>query len=103
MGTEIQTHDLEEGGVRLKLTLVNSVGFGDQMDRSHSADSIIGYIDAQYELFLQEELKTIRNLTAFNDSRVHVCLYLLNPTGHCLKSLDLAVMRAIHQKVSMFS
>lgn len=101
VGTEVQQHDLEEGGVRLKLMIVNSRGFGDQLNRTHSPDSIVSYVDAQYERFLQEELKTSRNLLTFHDTRVHVCLYLLPPTGHTLKSVDLVTMRAIHQKVNL--
>ncbi len=99
VGTEMQTYDLEEGGVRLKLMLVNSTGFGDQIDRTHCADNIIQYIDQQYDRYLQEELKTTRNLSTIHDTRIHACLYLLAPTGHGLKSLDLVAMRAIHQKV----
>ena len=55
--TEVQTHDLKDGNVKLKLTIVSSVGFGDQLDRSNSADALVSYIDQQFEDFLQEELK----------------------------------------------
>ena len=47
--------------------------------------SIVDYIDSQFESRLQEELKIKRNLLAYDDSRVHVCLYFISPNGHGLK------------------
>jgi septin family protein len=99
VGCQVFTHDLEEGGVKLKLTIVHSTGFGDQLDRQQSPESLVGYIQTQFERYLQEELKTSRNLWRLHDSRIHACLYLLQPNGHSLKSLDLVTMRAIHDKV----
>ncbi len=49
---------------------------------------------------LQEELKIKRNLAVYHDSRVHVCLYFICPTGHGLKSIDLVCMKKLDQKVS---
>jgi septin family protein len=99
VGTEVQTYDLEDGGVKLKLTIVNSTGYGDQLNRAHSADKLVSYVEAQFEQYLQEELKTSRVLPVVHDTRIHACLYLLAPTGHSLKSVDLFTMKAIHQKV----
>ncbi|WP_419598383.1 hypothetical protein, partial [Thiolapillus sp.] len=43
---------------------------------------IVDYIDAQFDAFLQEELKIKRMLHSYHDSRVHACLYFIAPTGH---------------------
>lgn len=47
-----------------------------------SASPIVEYIDAQFEKYLQQELKIRRSLNAYNDTRVHVCLYFISPSGH---------------------
>jgi len=51
--------------------------------------------------WLQEELKIKRNLSAYHDSRVHVCLYFITPNGHGLKSIDLVCMKKLDQKVNI--
>lgn len=57
------------------------------------------YIDAQFENFLEEELKIKRSLYNYHDSRIHICLYFIAPTGHSLKSLDLVTMKKLDSKV----
>ena len=57
------------------------VGYGDQINKEDSFRSIVDYIDSQFEAWLQEELKIKRNLSAYHDSRVHVCLYFITPNG----------------------
>merc|ERR1712002_244971 len=95
------TYELKESNVRLKLTIVDTVGFGDQIDKTDSSKSIVDYIDAQFEAYLQEELRVKRSLHTYHDSRVHACLYFLAPTGHSLKSLDLVTMKALDSKVNI--
>ena len=63
------TYELEESGVKLKLTLCDTVGYGDQVNKEDSFKPIVDYIDSQYELYLQEELKIKRNLNSYHDSR----------------------------------
>lgn len=65
-----------------QLTLVDSVGYGDQINKEDSFKAIVDYIDAQFESYLQEELKIKRSLATFHDTRIHVCLYFICPTGH---------------------
>lgn len=60
---------------------------------------IVDYIDAQFENYLQEELKIRRSLFDYHDTRIHVCLYFITPTGHSLKSLDLVTMKKLDSKV----
>ncbi len=58
------------------------------------------FIDAQFEAYLQEELKIKRTLHSYHDTRIHACLYFIAPTGHSLKSLDLVTMKKLDSKVS---
>ncbi len=59
------------------------------------------YIDQQFEKYLQEELKMHRTQNSLNDTRVHVCLYLISPVGHGLRAIDLVTMKALDSKVNL--
>ncbi|XP_038628655.1 septin-8 isoform X4 [Tachyglossus aculeatus] len=96
-----RTYDLQESSVQLKLTIVDAVGFGDQINKDESYRPIVDYIDTQFENYLQEELKIRRALFNYHDTRIHVCLYFITPTGHSLKSLDLVTMKKLDSKVNI--
>ncbi|KAJ7405610.1 Septin-10 [Willisornis vidua] len=96
-----QTYELQESNVLLKLTIVNTMGFGDQMNKGDSYQPIVDYIDAQFEAYLQEELKITRSLFSYHATRIHVCLYFISPTGRSLKTLDLLTMRSLDSKVNI--
>ncbi|KAM8802739.1 LOW QUALITY PROTEIN: septin-10-like [Rhynchonycteris naso] len=96
-----QTYELQESNVRLKLTIVSTVGFADQINNEESYQPIIDYLDAQFEAYLQEELKIHRSLFNYHDSRIHACLYFISQTGHLLKTLDLLTMKSLHSKVNI--
>ncbi|CAG5133475.1 unnamed protein product [Candidula unifasciata] len=95
------TYELREKNVLLKLTLVDSVGFGDQINKDDSWKPIVDYIDAQFDAYLHEELKIKRMLHTYHDTRVHACLYFIAPTGHSLKALDLMTMKQMDTKVNI--
>ncbi|XP_034240518.1 septin-2-like isoform X1 [Thrips palmi] len=95
------TYELQESNVRLKLTIVDTVGYGDQINKEDSFKAVVDYIDAQFESYLQEELKIKRSLATFHDTRIHVCLYFICPTGHGLKSIDLMCMKKLDTKVNI--
>merc|ERR1711981_742742 len=95
------TYELEESNVKLKLTLCDTVGFGDQVNKEDSFGPVVDYVDNQFEAYLQEELKIKRNLGGFHDSRVHACLYFITPNGHGLKSIDLVCMKKLDTKVNI--
>merc|ERR1719270_2332626 len=95
------TYELEESDVKLKLTLCDTVGYGDQVNKEDSFGPIVDHVDNQFEAYLQEELKIKRNLSNFHDSRVHACLYFITPNGHGLKSIDLVCMKKLDAKVNI--
>ena len=47
--------EIEERGVKLRLTIVDTPGFGDAIDNTNSFQPIIWYIDDQYERYLRDE------------------------------------------------
>ncbi|MGH0144105.1 UNVERIFIED_CONTAM: hypothetical protein FKN15_063012 [Acipenser sinensis] len=69
--------------------------------RNNSYQHVVNYIDAQFESYLQEELKIKRSLHNYHDTRIHACLYFIAPTGHSLKSLDLVTMKKLDSKVNI--
>ncbi|XP_076778374.1 septin-14 isoform X1 [Arvicanthis niloticus] len=101
VGLKVKTYDLLERNIPLKLTVVKTVGYGDQINKEASYQPVVDYLDAQFEAYLQEELKIKRSLADYHDSRIHVCLYFIAPTGHSLKTLDLLTMKNIDSRVNI--
>lgn len=95
------TYTLKESNVKLRLTVVSTAGFGDQINKENSCSTIIEYINKQFETYLTEELKIKRDLVAFHDTRIHACLYFISPTGHSIKSLDLVCIKELEKKVNV--
>uniref|UniRef100_A0A8B9TXF3 Septin-type G domain-containing protein n=1 Tax=Anas platyrhynchos TaxID=8839 RepID=A0A8B9TXF3_ANAPL len=54
------THVIEEKGVKMKLTVTDTPGFGDQINNENCWDPIIKYINEQYERYLREEILITR-------------------------------------------
>ena len=46
---DANTLEIEERGVKLRLTVVDTPGFGDAIDNSDSFQQIIKYIDQQFD------------------------------------------------------
>nr|Q9DA97.3 RecName: Full=Septin-14 [Mus musculus] len=101
VGLTVKTYELLERNIPLRLTVVKTVGYGDQINKEASYQPVVDYLDAQFEAYLQEELKIKRSLADYHDSRIHVCLYFITPTGHSLKSLDLLTMKSIDRRVNI--
>lgn len=93
------TIDIEEKGIRLRLTVVDTPGFGDAVNSEKSWDAIVNYVNKQYESYLTDESGLNRRNIV--DNRVHCCLYFINPVGHGLKPLDIIVMKSLHDKVNI--
>jgi len=96
-----KSYDIEENNVRVRLNIAETLGMGDQIDRTTSIDSVRSFIHQQFEMYLQEELHIKRAMHSYTDSRVHVCLYFINPTGHGLKSLDLVMLKELSVLVNV--
>ncbi|XP_041641640.1 neuronal-specific septin-3 isoform X2 [Cheilinus undulatus] len=94
------SHVLEEGGVKMKLTVVDTPGFGDQINNDNCWEPISKYINEQYEKFLKEEVNITRK-KRIPDTRVHCCLYFIPPTGHSLRQLDVEFMKRLSHSVNI--
>eukprot|EP00116_Pleurobrachia_bachei_P015632 sb/3475894/ len=71
--------EIEEKGVRLRLTVVDTPGFGDALNNEKCEEAIIKYVSDQYEFYLQDESGLNRRNIV--DNRVHCCLYFISPYG----------------------
>ncbi|CAI9741384.1 septin-2-like isoform X2 [Octopus vulgaris] len=91
--------EIEERGVRLRLTIVDTPGFNDSVNGEESNKPIINYIDSQFDQYFKDESGL--NRKNIQDNRVHCCLYFVSPFGHGLKPVDVDMMKKIHQKVNI--
>ncbi|XP_071815425.1 septin-7-like isoform X2 [Apostichopus japonicus] len=90
---------LKENGVNLRLTIVDTPGFGDQVDNSNCWQPILEHIDTKFEEYLNSESRV--NRCSLPDKRVHCCLYFIAPSGHGLKPLDVELMKRLHDRVNI--
>ncbi|XP_043260202.1 septin-2 isoform X2 [Colletes gigas] len=126
---EKKTMDIEERGVRLRLTIVDTPGFGDAVNCEDTWKTCSAYIDEQFRQYFTDESGL--NRKNIQDNRVHCCLYFIPPYGHgcdststsvipkrfaltqfllpsfsfCfsrrLRQLDLEILRRLHRKVNV--
>ncbi|TXT12908.1 hypothetical protein VHUM_01309 [Vanrija humicola] len=92
--------ELEEDGVRVALTVVDTPGFGDGIDSEQNFQEISSYLERQYDDILAEESRIKRN-PRFRDNRVHALLYFIAPTGHALREIDIELMRRLSPRVNV--
>ncbi|XP_014259056.1 septin-2 isoform X2 [Cimex lectularius] len=96
---EKKTMDIEERGVKLRLTVVDTPGFGDALNSEDSWKVCVNYIDDQFRQYFTDESGLNRKNIV--DNRVHCCLYFIPPWGHGLRQIDVELMKRLHQKVNI--
>jgi cell division control protein 12 len=84
---EIIKAELEEKQFKVKLTVIDTPGFGDYVNNRDSWSPIVDFIDDQHEAYMIQEQQPQRSEKS--DLRVHACLYFIRPTGHTYVSLIL--------------
>ena len=94
-----QNAEVEEKGVKLKLTILNALNYGEALDSKDAIEPIIKCIDEQFEKYLDyENGLNRRNMI---DTRVHCCFYFISPIGYGLKPLDLKFLKQLSSKVNI--
>ncbi|ESO98679.1 hypothetical protein LOTGIDRAFT_238963 [Lottia gigantea] len=91
--------EIEEKGVRLRLTIVDTPGYNDAINGDTGVKSIVEYVDKQFEQYYTDE--TSINRRHIVDNRVHCCLYFISPYGHGLKPIDIFMMKQLHHKLNI--
>lgn len=77
---EIIKAELEEKQFKVKLSVIDTPGFGDYVNNRDSWSPIVDFIDDQHEAYMRQEQQPQREEKT--DLRVHCCLYFIRPTGH---------------------
>ncbi|KAJ5562962.1 hypothetical protein N7461_001723 [Penicillium sp. DV-2018c] len=96
---EITKAELEEKFFKVRLTVIDTPGFGDYVNNRDSWQPIIEFLDDQHESYMLQEQQPRRKDKI--DMRVHACLYFIRPTGHTLKPLDIEVMKRLSSRVNL--
>lgn len=79
---------------KILFNLINTYGVGENLDNSLCFEEITAYLEQQFDLVLAEETRIKRN-PRFEDTRVHVALYFIEPTGHGLREIDVEMMKKL--------
>ena len=90
---------LRESTVSVRLNIIDTPGYGDAVDNTNCWVPITNYLDQTFEEYLTAEMKV--NRQKFSDSRVHCCLYFIQPGLHGLRALDIECLKKICKKVNV--
>ncbi|KAG7531390.1 hypothetical protein FFLO_04387 [Filobasidium floriforme] len=96
---EIIKAELQERDFSVKLTVIDTPGFGDYVNNRESWSSIVDFLDDQHENYMRQEQQPQRKEKV--DMRVHACLYFIRPGGHGLKPLDIETMKRLGTRVNL--
>lgn len=90
---------LEEKNFQIRLNVIDTPGFGNNVNNIDSWAPIIDFIDDQHDSYVKQEKQPLRSDK--KDLRVHACLYFIRPTGHSLKPLDIEIMKRLSTRVNL--
>ncbi|KAL5016217.1 hypothetical protein ScPMuIL_005806 [Solemya velum] len=96
---DVKQLDMTERGVKLRLSIIDTPGFGDPVNGETCWKPIIDYVDEQFGQYFRAESGL--NRKHIQDTRVHCCLYFISPYGHGLKQMDVDMMKRLHNKVNI--
>ncbi|SCU78794.1 LAMI_0A05996g1_1 [Lachancea mirantina] len=91
---KVSSHTLMEDRVKLNVNVIDTPGFGDQINNEKVWEPIVKYIKEQHSQFLRKEL-TAQRERYIADTRVHALLYFIEPNGDGLTALDVAALRRL--------
>lgn len=97
---KVVSHVIEENGVRLKMNVIDTPGYGDQVNNEKCWDPIVKYIKDQHSQYLRKELTAQRD-RYLPDTRVHCVVYFIQPTGHGLKPIDVVVLKKLTETANV--
>lgn len=75
-------------------------GCGDCIDNTPTPEKIKEYLDAQFDIVLNEELR-IKRSRVDTDSRSHVCIYFVKATSRGLQEFDIQLMKQLGDRVNV--
>ena len=122
---EKKTVDIEENGVRVSLSIIDTPGFADSLNCEDSYKVCSDFIDEQFRQYFNDENGI--NRKNIRDNRVHCCLYfvpsychryaiqqghifrrvsprpskVINLYYYSLRQIDIEMMKRLHKKVNL--
>lgn len=98
--TETKVEMVDDDNMKLLLNIIDTPGFGDNLNNELCFVEIENYLKQQFDLVLAEETRIRRN-PRFIDTRVHALLYFITPTGHGLREIDIQCMKRLSKYVNI--
>lgn len=98
--TETHIEIIDDDNQKLLLNIIDTPGFGENLNNELCFVEIENYLKQQFDLVLAEETRIKRN-PRFVDTRVHVMLYFITPTGHGLREIDIQCMKRLSKYVNI--
>ncbi|KAJ1856803.1 Cell division control protein 3 [Coemansia sp. RSA 2703] len=91
--------EIVENNVKLRLSVVDTPGFGDSINNEQAWQPILENIESRFDAYLAQENRV--NRSKIVDNRVNALLYFIKPTGHSLRAIDIEFMKNLHNKVNL--
>ncbi|SCU98923.1 LADA_0H16204g1_1 [Lachancea dasiensis] len=91
---KVSSHSLVEDRVRLNINVIDTPGFGDQVNNERVCEPIIKFIKEQHSQYLRREL-TAQRERHIPDTRVHAVLYFIQPNCKGLTQLDVSALKRL--------
>ncbi|EGW33270.1 uncharacterized protein SPAPADRAFT_71136 [Spathaspora passalidarum NRRL Y-27907] len=98
-GISVDRFELQESKFKLNLQVIETKDYGNSLDNSNAWKTICKFIDDQFLKYLQQSQQPCRKDLV--DSRVHCCLYFLNPSKCSLCDLDIETMKNLSTRVNL--
>lgn len=93
---KVSSHVLIENNVRLNVNVIDTPGFGDQINNDKCWEPLVKYIKEQHLQYLRKEL-TAQRERFIVDTRVHCILYFISPHEKKLSDLDVIVLKKLSE------
>lgn len=90
----------EPNSMPIQLKVNYTQNFNLKLENNATGKFITSFIENEYKLILDEELRINRNPHK-QDSRIHVAIYFIRPTSRGLSALDIIVLQNISARVNV--
>jgi len=90
----------DDNGIKIQLNLTDTLNLNNNLNSQPDIQLINNFITSHFDDVLLEENRLKRN-PRFKDSRIHVCLYLIEPTGHGLREFDIEFLKKIGERCNI--
>lgn len=91
--------ELIEDNIKLDLRVIETIDYGNSFNRNASWITLSKYVDDQFKSYLYQSQQPKR--AAMVDSRIHCCIYFLNPVTKLISNLDLQSMKSLSGKTNL--